>query len=109
MADDGRIVNDPLGNTIHLLQEIIMACEHQDESDNEIYDDAETVIRKPAMLFEVKDEGRSYLFYFRSVGWERTMLIKVHFQNNRLEIAQCIRDPSNDMISVIIKSGRQLL
>ena len=72
MADDGRIVNDPLGNTIHLLQEIIMACEHQDESDNEIYDDAETVIRKPAMLFEVKDEGRPYLFYFRSVGWERT-------------------------------------
>jgi hypothetical protein len=61
------------------------------------------------MLFEVMNEGRPFLYYYRSVGWQRTMLIKVHFQNNRFEIAQCIRNPSNDMISVIMKSGKQLL
>jgi len=106
MANDVRTVTDPLGNTIHLLQDIhLMSCENE----KDMYDSPETVISKPAMLIEVTRELKKQMYYFRYVGGERTMLILVDYNGSRWEITECIRNPPNEMLSKIMKSGKQLL
>jgi len=92
------IVTDPLGNSIHLPKGFGM---HTDENHDENYDDPSTVILKPAMLFKMNDE----LFYIRSVGWNKTMLIIV----NKKHATQWIMNPSNEMLSQILKNSTQLI
>ena len=99
------IATDPLGKTIHLLPADLFA---QNES-NEIYDDVATVIRKPAMLIEVKENDESQYYYFRSVGWNNTLLIIVRSNNNQWEAYDYIKNPSSQMLSSILKQGKQLL
>ncbi len=106
MSTDVNTIQDPLGRTIYLLQYAEVDVQ---EISHELYDDAATVIRKPAMLFEVIKELDKQLFYFRSTGWQRTMLVIVHFQNQRWETLRYVNNPSNEMLSEMMKNGSQLI
>ena len=105
MASDVRSVIDPLGNEIILLHEITL---HPGD-DDETYDDPEMVISKPAMLFEVRRENKKQMFYFRYIGGDSTLLILVDYKNNRWETTESIKNPTTEMLSKIMKSGKQLL
>jgi len=106
MNNDVRIITDPLGNNIYLPHECGVI---RNEEANENYDDASTVIMKPAMLFRVEDGTTETLFYFRSVGWHKTMLIIVKYQESKWKSTQCMMNPPNEMLSEIMKDGRQLI
>jgi hypothetical protein len=107
MNNEARAVTDPLHNTIYLLQGL---CKEEESlNTDEIYDDAATVIMKPAMLIQSSEGEQTIFYYFRSVGWHNTMLITVENSNNRWEAFQCIRNPSNEQLSEIMKKGRQLI
>jgi len=99
------IATDPFGKTIHLLPEILFA----EREANENYDDAATVIKKPAMLVEVNENNERQLYYFRSVGWNSTLLITVRSNNGRWEAYNCIKNPSSKTLSSILKKGKQIL
>ena len=107
MTNEENAVIDPLGNTIFLLQDVCLN-QHADQ-DSLIYDDAATAIRKPALFIEVKENEKTELFYFRSVGWNHTILIKARFNNNRWEIDKCTINPSTEQLSEILQKGKQLL
>lgn len=107
MANEVRSTIDPFGNTIFLLQDICIS--HNLTEENEIYDDAATVISKPALVIEVKVDGPPELYYFRSVGWDSTMLITAHLHNERWETSNCVRNPSNEALSDLMRKGIQLL
>jgi hypothetical protein len=104
MANEARTVTDPLGNPVFLLGDL-----SQFTAKGGIYDDVTTVIRKPALVIETIDESKKEMHYFRSIGWDHTMLITAHFQNNRWEAITYQRDPPNEMLVQIIKKGKQLL
>src|SRR5688572_23081645 len=107
MKSEARVVTDPLQNTVYLLQGL---CKEEESLNNEeIYDDAATVIMKPAMMIQSREGEQTVFYYFRSVGWHNTMLITVENTNNRWEAFQCIRNPSNEQLSEIMKKGRQLI
>jgi hypothetical protein len=78
---------DPLGKTIHLLPAILFP----DNKAGEIYDDAATVIQKPAILIEANENNETEYHYFRSVGWNNTLLITVRFKNGRWEAYKCVK------------------
>lgn len=105
MANEVASVMDPLGKNIYLLSNIIL----DKNEDDGIYDDATTIIRKPAILIELKEEDRSELYYFRSIGWNKTMMIKVRFNNNRWEAYQCIKNPSSNEVTSLLRKGKQLI
>ena len=97
-------VIDPLGKLIYLLPEIFFT---QDEIE-EIYDDAATVIKKPAVIIEGKENGSTQYYYFRSVGWNRALLIVVHWNNSQWEAYKCIENPSTEMLVILMKEGTQI-
>jgi hypothetical protein len=101
-----RSIMDPFNNKIYLLDGV---CATSADQNPEIYDDASVVIRKPAMLVEVKANDLKEMYYFRSIGWHNTMLIMVRFNNERWETFNCEKNPSNETLSGILKKGRQLI
>lgn len=107
MANESRSVTDPKGNEVFLLQDPGM--ELREDPESEIYDDAGVVVSRPALLIEEDSGGERLLHYFRSIGWNNTMLITAHFQNGRWEAGQYQRNPSSDQISALLRRGRQLI
>lgn len=108
------IVSDPLGNEISLVPDICIIQQETAETkmndvDSEIYDDIATVIRKPAIMVESETGGQTKLYYFRSVGWQKTLLIEVKYHNNHWEAYQCTWNPSNQQLSDVLKKGKQLI
>lgn len=95
---------DPLGKTIYLLSEIFFI----ESEANEIYDDATTVIKKPAFIIEIKENNDTQFYYFRSVGWNNTLLIKVRLDNNRWEAYDWIKNPSSEILLFVLKKGKQI-
>ena len=106
MANEERTILDPFHNKVYLTDGI---CFNISRNATEIYDDASMVIRKPAMMIEVHENDDRYLYYFRSVGWHSTMLITVHFNNERWETFECKKNPTNETLSALLKKGRQLV
>jgi hypothetical protein len=102
---NGVTAIDPLGKTIHLLPGIFFT---RNEA-NEIYDDAAEVIQKPALLVEVHENKETQFYYFRSIGWNNTLLIIARFHSDRWEAYDCIKNPSSKMLSSILKKGTQIL
>jgi hypothetical protein len=98
-------VIDPLGKTIHLLPGIFFA---ENEAE-EIYDDATAVIKKPALLVKVHENDATQFYYFRSVGWNKTLLIITRWSNDRWEAYSCIKNPPAETLSAILKKGSQLI
>ena len=107
MANEVMSAVDPFGNTIFLLEGI---CVEGDEKiDPEIYDNAITVIQKPALMIKLETDQTTEHYYFRSVGWHNTMLISAQLINGKWESYKCVRNPSSDLLSALLKKGKQIL
>lgn len=98
-------VIDPLGQTVYLLPEILFS---ENEAE-EIYDDATAVVRKPALMAEIHENNTTQFYYFRSVGPDKTLLIITRQHNNRWEAYNCIKNPSRETLSELLKRGKQLI
>lgn len=98
------IVQDPLGKMVHLLAEHFLA----DIESTEIYDDAATVIKKPAIMVEVTENNETQFYYFRSVGWNSTLLIAVHFNNGQWDAYEVKRNPPSEILLDVLKKGKQV-
>lgn len=107
MANEVFTAVDPFGKTIFFLHGIRIGI--NDKEEHEIFDNAATVIQKPAILVEVKENDKTEFFYFRSIGWHNTMLIKARFNNNRWEAYNCIKNPASEELSALLKRGKQLI
>lgn len=93
--------NDPFGRAIFSLRSV---C----DTGSETYEDVANVIRRPALVIEIKEDPRQ-LFFYRSVNWHETMLIGVHLQNQQWRAFSCTRNPASDLISGLLKRGKQLI
>jgi hypothetical protein len=96
---------DPLGNTVYLLPEVYLAGKKAED----VYDDVTMVIKRPAALIELQEQNQSQYYYFRSVGWNKALLITTRFDNDRWEAFRLVENPSADMMSAILKKGKQLI
>ena len=101
-------ITDPLGKKIYLVPEIC-TIENELHEEEEIYDDVSIVIKKPALIIEVNENDETKFYYFRSVGWEHTLLINVHYHNSRWEAYKCKKNPDSQELSILLKKGKQLL
>lgn len=98
------IAMDPFGKTVYLLPEVLFV---KDEA-LEIYDNAVTVIEKPALVVEVLGDSSSEFYYLRSIGWNRTLLITARLKNERWEAYEYLENPSSAFVSSILKRGKQV-
>jgi hypothetical protein len=106
MVNEERTSIDPLGNVVFIVPGI---CAVKDGPDAEIYDDVAIVIQKPALFIEVASGISKEFYYFRSVGWNNTMLITARFQHERWEACACVKNPPNDDLAQLLKKGKQLI
>jgi len=107
MANGERSITDPFGRTIYFSEDI---CQDEETKEpNEIYDGVATVIEKPILMFEVREGDALLLYYYRSVGWHKTMLVMVEKKEDRWVTTNCIRNPDTNRLSALMKTGRQLI
>lgn len=98
------VAQDPFGKQIHLLTKFSFT----ETESAEVYDDAATVIKKPAIIIEVIENNATQLYYFRSVGWNSTLLIAVRFNNGQWEAFDLVKNPTSEMLLDILKKGKQI-
>ena len=106
MANEVMSIVDPLGNTIILLEGL---CFENEKPDPGVYDTVVNVIQKPAMMISVETDHSTLHYYYRSIEWHNTMLISVLYKNGKWYSEKCIRNPSNEVLSILLKSGKQIL
>jgi hypothetical protein len=97
------MVTDPFGFRIHILDESCFPKEVT--SDPEIYNGFHTVIERPAFIIVLPDNSPAERYYYRSIGWTKTVLIRVQ-KKQEWEANQCIFDPSDTMIKKLAAQGR---
>jgi hypothetical protein len=94
---------DPLGKTIYLPR-----TSYTENEAAEIYDDAATVVEKPALIIEVTENGETQFYYFRSVGWNSTLLIVARFMNERWEAYEFVKNAASELLLSVLKRGKQV-
>jgi hypothetical protein len=105
MDSTSHEVYDPLGNSVQIS---VAICESADQNSIEIYDDAIAVIEKPALVFLMQQEKTEH-YYYRSVGWNKIMMIIAEKQDGSFIASECIIDPSKELMATIFEKGTQLL
>src|SRR3954469_13325904 len=106
MNNEARKVVDPLGNTVVILPGTGMGGKALQDPD--IFDDIPTVIQRPAMMIDVREPERA-LYYFRSIGWNSTILLATRQLDDHWEIFECIKNPPNETLSDLMRKGTQVL
>ena len=106
MKEEVVYIEDPLGHCVCMAKDLCaMDAGQFDEKD--FYDDLFSVIKKPALL--IKIEIPAELNYFRSIGWQLSVLIKVRLIRNAWKAYECILNPSDNDIVNLMRTGRQII
>jgi hypothetical protein len=107
MTEEIVYIDDPLGRKICVAKNL---CSLENEQINslDLYDDLSSVIAKPAILIETSDLPVE-LFYFRSIGWKLSVLIKVKLKKRLWEAYKCVINPSDADIVRLLKKGKQII
>ena len=105
MENEDPIITDPLGNSIHLPHQL---CLQVPEGDGEVYDELTTVIERPAVLIRLPEQPAE-LVYYRSIGWNNTLLIRVRHTGKKWLAYSCSRNPEARQLADLMKLGQQLI
>ena len=100
-------INDPLGRKISLGKDLCK-LEDQEIEALDLYDDLFSVISKPAILIETSDDPAEY-YYFRSVGWHLSILMKVKCSGYLGKAYKCTLNPSDADIVDLLRTGKQII
>jgi len=103
-----RIVTDPLGHRVQLPQELSQQLSTTGTPPR--WDEIGEVVRKPALLLELAGETpATQLYYYRSMGWNTTLLLIAKQHNEHWRAIRCIQNPSSELMNELLKTGRQLI
>ena len=94
---------DPLGNEV-LLPQNLSDLNYLGIDILEVFDKPSKVIEAPAMMMQVSgafDEN----YYFRSVGWENSLLIGTKKIAGKWTVHTVLRNPSSQQLREIYKTG----
>jgi hypothetical protein len=101
--EDVVILIDPTGTRISVGKHFI--CDTDAPADD-LYNGIIDVIERPALIIESSALLRR--FYFRSVGWNHTMLITTNYTNDVWLVTRCQFDPDNAVLSTLYMQGKQV-
>jgi hypothetical protein len=107
VTDEIEYINDPLGRQI-CINKKLCGRKIEELAPLDLYDDFYTVLTKPAILVEIQKTPPEFA-YFRSIGWQFAVLIKVKFAARLWEAYTCIINPSNDELVELLKRGKQII
>lgn len=102
MEKEVNILEDALGNTIHLRPELFTNFQHLSSS-------AEQVIKKPALLIETWEGPFIHRHYLRSIQWEEMVLISVEQRGSVWEAFDLALNPPTEIVNALLKKGKQLI
>jgi hypothetical protein len=100
------IIQDPLGNTVMLSPEL---CEHtgSEVHTDDFMDSATTVVQQPALVLQLKDSGKQ-LYYFRSIAWNRTLLISTTKEDGHYHAYECTHNPTQEELALLFGKTDQV-
>jgi hypothetical protein len=104
MKKGQSMVTDPFGFRVIILDESCFTNEVT--SDPEIYNGFQTVIERPAFIIVLPDNSPAERYYYRSIGWTKTVLIRVQKKDENWEANECVFDPSDALIKQLAAQGR---
>lgn len=107
MTEEVIYINDPLGRKISIAKNL--CCFQKIKLNSfDLLDDLFSVIKKPALMIEMARPVTEYL-YFRSIGWDLSVLIHVKRIKHLLHAYKCRINPSDADIIDLLKNGKQII
>lgn len=101
MENKTTIITDPRNREVHLPDGLCMQGGAEGLPPN-AYEDYAKVVETPACIIEWPDE---HVFYFRSLGWNFTVLIETAFMDDRWLATACYKNPDPAYIRTLLKDG----
>lgn len=100
MDEESIIVVDPRGRVVHLPLTLYPDVRL---NESQVYlDGLQKAIQAPACMIEMSS---GELFYFRSIGWSITVLIRAVLQDGLWRATECIENPDPEFIQDRLKEG----
>ncbi len=100
-------VIDPLGNEV-LLPQSLSDLTSLGIDMQEIFDKPSKVIEAPAMMMQVSGATFDENYYFRSVGWENSLLIGTKKIAGKWTVYTILKNPSSQQLREIYKTGNNI-
>lgn len=97
-------MTDPFGFRILILGESCFPKEVT--SDPEIYNGFQTVIERPAFIIVLPDHSPPERYYYRSIGWSKSVLIRAQQLEGNWQANECTFDPKDTFIKQLAAQGR---
>jgi len=102
MFNENTKIVDPLGRLIELPAGLCLDEDSQ-LTDAVIYASVRTVIEAPACLIEMSP---THLCYFRSIGWNNTVLLEALYRQETWTAVRCERNPSTALVQALLADGK---
>ena len=97
-------VKDPFGYNIIVMD---ASCFPEEVTKNpDIYNGIHTVIERPAFIIVVTENEIQERYYYRSIGWTKSVLIRAQLNGPTWEANDCIFDPADSFIKKLAVKGR---
>ena len=93
---------DPSGRDV-LMPESLCIQGSDDPPAHLLNDDCQKVIETPACIIELASD---HLFYFRSVGWNFTVLIEAICRDGSWNAVRCLKNPATSYIVSLLRQGK---
>lgn len=107
MTEDIVYTTDPLGRKIYIAKNLCCLENIIIDSPDQL-DDLFSVLKKPAILIETTSSPAEYL-YFRSIGWNLSVLMQVKLTYDFWEAYKCTINPLDADIVELLRDGRQII
>lgn len=105
MKDEVDYINDPLGHKVCLTKAL---CSYHSIESKDQYDDLLMVIKNPAILIELTASQVEY-FYYRSIGWQLSVLIQTQFTSDCWKAVKCTINPLDVDLIKLLQRGKQII
>lgn len=101
MDNKTTIVTDPRNRQVHLPADLCLQAEAQGPLPPP-YDAYAKVVETPACIIETLDQ---HVYYFRSLGWNFTVLIETVLYEGHWVATGCYKNPDAAYIQQLLRGG----
>jgi len=91
-----------------VVDQTVLDLNDQIRQSEDILDNIYKVIERPAMIFKTSGDAVQ-LYYFRAIGWHRTILIQAKQTDQHFHVAGYQLDPSLQQISQLQSTAQRLI
>jgi hypothetical protein len=99
------ILKDPFGLQV-TIKDSLCFVDDPGERDSRLLNDFRTVIERPAFVIDMRAGNPPSRYYFRSIGWDTSLLIRAEWRDGSWLAKDCQRNPEELHLKNLAEQGK---